>query len=163
MFPVPVRPRAFGLTRRMRSSCPVPRQPGLSPYRQAGYGDHSRAPTLAPVFLDGAHLYRQPSSSIIDRVSQSRCYRVKQLRTNSVHRPESAGTGPVVFKVARLTGAIDAYSVNASTWTNKCVRCVNCLAFSKSLLTGSPDAACLLYPPKACSSAWLEHAAKKKT
>ncbi|CAM9231416.1 unnamed protein product, partial [Ascophyllum nodosum] len=36
---------------------------------------------------------------------QSRTYRVTQLRTDSVHCRESAGTGPVVLKVVPVTGA----------------------------------------------------------
>ena len=36
---------------------------------------------------------------------QSQVYRVKQLRTDGVHRRESAGTGPVVLKVVPVTGA----------------------------------------------------------
>ena len=36
---------------------------------------------------------------------QSRVYRVTQLRTDCVHCRESVGTGPVVLKVVRVTGA----------------------------------------------------------
>ena len=36
---------------------------------------------------------------------QSRAYRVTQLRTDCVHCNESVGTGPVVLKVVRVTGA----------------------------------------------------------
>ena len=46
--------------------------------------------------------------------AQSRVYRVTQLRTDCVHCRESAGTGPVVLKVVRVTGA-----AFASPWT-KC-------------------------------------------
>ena len=35
---------------------------------------------------------------------QSRVYRVKQLRTDGVHFRASAGPGPVVLKVVRVTG-----------------------------------------------------------
>ena len=45
---------------------------------------------------------------------QSRVYRGTQLRTDGVHCRESVGTGPVVLKVARVTGA-----AFASPWT-KC-------------------------------------------
>ena len=44
---------------------------------------------------------------------QSRVYRVTQLRADGVHCRESAGTGPVVLKVVRVTGA-----AFASSWTN---------------------------------------------
>ena len=47
-------------------------------------------------------------------LGQSRVYRVTQLRTDSVHYRESAGTGPVVLKVVRGTGA-----AFASPRTNK--------------------------------------------
>ena len=36
---------------------------------------------------------------------QSRVYRVTQLRTDCVHCRESVGTGPVLLKVVRVTGA----------------------------------------------------------
>ena len=45
---------------------------------------------------------------------QSRVYRVTHLRTDCVHCRESVGTGPVVLKVVRVTGA-----AFASSWT-KC-------------------------------------------
>ena len=45
---------------------------------------------------------------------QSRVYRITQLRTDGVHCRESVGTGPVVLKVVRVTGA-----AFASPWT-KC-------------------------------------------
>ena len=45
---------------------------------------------------------------------QSRVYRVMRLRTDCVHCRESVGTGPVVLKVVRVTGA-----AFASPWT-KC-------------------------------------------
>ena len=45
---------------------------------------------------------------------QSRVYRVTQLRTDCVHCRETVGTGPVVLKVVRVTGA-----AFASPW-NKC-------------------------------------------
>ena len=55
---------------------------------------------LPPAFGDGviAHLNRQPPSD----------HHITQLRTDGVHRRESAGTGPVVVIVARVAG--DAYS-----------------------------------------------------
>ena len=37
--------------------------------------------------------------------SESRVYRVTQLRTDGVRCRESAGTGPVVLKAARATGS----------------------------------------------------------
>ena len=46
---------------------------------------------------------------------QSRVYRVMQLRTDDVHCRESVGTGPVVLKVVRVTGA-----AFASPWTKCC-------------------------------------------
>ena len=45
---------------------------------------------------------------------QSQFYRVTQMRTDGVHCRESVGTGPVVLKVVRVTGA-----AFASPWT-KC-------------------------------------------
>ena len=54
---------------------------------------------------DGAHTYRQPPSD------QSQVGWVTQLRTDGVHRLESAGSGPEVLKVAPVTGA--AFSGNS--------------------------------------------------
>ena len=53
-------------------------------------------PILAAAYI---YLYRHTQSS------QSRVYRVTQMRTDGVHCGESAGTGPVVFKVVPVTGA----------------------------------------------------------
>ena len=51
-----------------------------------------------------------PTCTIDTRVSQSGVYLVTQLRTDGVHRGESAGTGPVVLEEARVTRG--AYSGN---------------------------------------------------
>ena len=57
--------------------------------------DSSRFPRRRPfIYLNR----RTPSG-------QSRVYRVTQLRTDGVPFRESAGTGPVVLKVVRVTGA----------------------------------------------------------
>ena len=64
----------------------------------------SRVPRRRPYFFFQHHT---PSG-------QSRVYRVTQLRTDYVHCRESVGTGPVVLKVVRVTGA-----AFASSWT-KC-------------------------------------------
>ena len=60
---------------------------------------NSRARLLSHALRDGVHLYRQPPSG------QSRVDRVTQLHNDGVHRRESAGTRPIVLKVARVTGA----------------------------------------------------------
>ena len=65
------------------------------PRRDAYSRDSSRFPRRRPFI----YLNRHTSSS------QSRVYRVTQLRTDGVHCRESAGTGPVVFKVVLVTGA----------------------------------------------------------
>ena len=58
---------------------------------------------IPPAVRDGVHIiiYRQPP------LGQSRVYQVTQLRTDSVHCRESAGTGTdsVVLKVVPVTGA----------------------------------------------------------
>ena len=54
-----------------------------------------------PDFRGGVHLFRQPPSSIGSVPSLSG----HALRTDGVYRREFAGTGPAVFKVARVTGA----------------------------------------------------------
>ena len=51
---------------------------------------------------NGVHLYSKPPSG------QSKVYQVTRLRTDGVPRRESVVTGPVILKVARVTGA--AYS-----------------------------------------------------
>ena len=71
----------------------------------------SRVPLLAPASRDGIHPYRQPP------LCQPRVYRVTQLRTYVVHQQASAGTGQVVLKVVRVTGAT---SIQATRWTNFC-------------------------------------------
>ena len=58
-------------------------------------------------------IYRQSPSG------QSRVYRITQLRADSVHSEESAGTGPVVIVVVRVTGAACNTSRNSM---NKFVR-----------------------------------------
>ena len=57
--------------------------------------DSSRLPRRRPLI----HLNRHTPSS------QSRVYRVTELRTDGVHSRESAGTEPVVLKVVPVTGA----------------------------------------------------------
>ena len=57
------------------------------------------------------YLYRQPPSG------QSRVYHITQKRTDDVHCRESAGTGPVVFKVIPVT---DAAFLQVSSRTNFC-------------------------------------------
>ena len=64
----------------------------------------SRIPGQASIYF---YQHHTPSG-------QSRVYRVTQLRTDGVHCRESVGTGPVVLKVVRVTGA-----ALASPWT-KC-------------------------------------------
>ena len=86
-----------------------PSRPGVSPFivhTPAESGAYERAPPLSPAFCDidyddkGVHIYRQPP------MGQFRVYQVTQLITDGVyHRRESAGTGPVVLKVVRVTGA----------------------------------------------------------
>ncbi|CAN0478556.1 unnamed protein product [Ascophyllum nodosum] len=65
---------------------------------------------IPPEFRGGAHLFiyncHTPSG-------QSRVYRVTQLRTNGVHCPESAGTGPVNLKVVP-----NECCLGRSPWTN---------------------------------------------
>ena len=78
-------------------------------YTNAESGAYSRYSSRIPrrrpyIFASTTH---HPSG-------QSRVYRVTQLRTDCVHCRESVGTGPVVLKVVRVTGA-----AFASPWT-KC-------------------------------------------
>ena len=54
---------------------------------------------IPPSFRDGVHISHQPPSG------NPRVNRVTQLRTDGVHCRKSAGTGPVVLKVVRVTGA----------------------------------------------------------
>ena len=70
-------------------------------HAQADYCAYSR-------FLLRRHSPSIPSTAIIDSVCP-RFYPVTQMRTDGVHRRESAPTGPVVLKVARET---DSYSGN---------------------------------------------------
>ena len=77
---------------------PVPRQPAHL-HTQAESGAYLRGPSRVP---------RRRPLLICDRhtpSSQSRVYRVTQLRTDGVHCRESAGTGPVNLKVVPVTGA----------------------------------------------------------
>ena len=94
-----VRAGVFGPARRIRPSCPVSAR---SLHTHAESGVYSRAPLRPHTFRDGFHLFRQPPSG------QSRVDRVTQLRTDGVHRQESADTVPVVLKADRVTVA--AYS-----------------------------------------------------
>ena len=67
-----------------------------------------------PLSATASQPYRQPPSS------QSRVNRVTQLRTDGVPCREPAGTGPVVLKVVRVTGAalvLAAFSGVMSLWT----------------------------------------------
>ena len=77
---------------------PVQRQPAHL-HTQAESGaylrDTSRVPRRRPF------IYFKPPYAI----GSARVYRVTQLRTDGVHCRESAGTGPVVFKVVPVTGA----------------------------------------------------------
>ena len=85
------------LVSRHAFSRPVPRQPAHFPHTGliwcllTGFLPNSVA---APIYLNR----HKPSG-------QSRVYRAKQLFTDDVHCRESAGTGPVVFKVVPVTGA----------------------------------------------------------
>ena len=59
---------------------------------------------IPPEFRDGAHLF------IVNRhtpSSQSRVYRVTQLRMDAVDCLESAGTGPVNLKVVPIECCLD--------------------------------------------------------
>ena len=88
-FPVPFAPDNF--VSRDRFGLPVPRQPDAHSPRQAGSGAYPWVPLPPPAF-------RQPPSV------QSRGYPVTHLRTDDVHRQESARTGPVNLKVVPVTG-----------------------------------------------------------
>ena len=101
------------LVSRDESGCLVPSLVSLLiPYTQAEPGaysrDCSRFPRWRPFVYINCHT---PSG-------QSRVHRVVQLRTEGVHYRESAGTGPVVFKVVPVTGAAFALP-----W----IHCVFCL------------------------------------
>ena len=77
---------------------PVPRQPAHL-HTQAGSGaylrDSSRVPRRHPYIFLNRHT---PSG-------QTRVYQVTRFRTDGVHCRESAGTGPVNFKVVSRMGA----------------------------------------------------------
>ena len=61
-----------------------------------GIGNQERR---GPSAVSEKQTNRQPPSG------QSLVYQVTQLRTEGVHYRESAGIGPVVLKVVRVTGA----------------------------------------------------------
>ena len=106
---------------------PVPRKPAHL-YSQVESGDDSRDSSrfpsgVSPVSRQPAHLDIQAESGADSRDSfrfprrrpficlnrdtpsgQSPVYRVTQLRTDGVHRRESADIGPVIFKVVPVTG-----------------------------------------------------------
>ena len=85
---------------------PVPRQPGYLHTRAesgAYLRDFYRFPRRRPFI----YLNRQTPSD------QSRIYRVTQLRTDGVHCRESAGTGPVNFRVVP-----NGCCLGRSPWTN---------------------------------------------
>ena len=86
-FPVPFAPK--NLVSRDGFGSPVLRQPAHL-HTQAEYGaylrDSSRFPRRRPFIYLNRHT---PSG-------QSQDYRVTQLRTDGVHCPEFAGTGPVI-------------------------------------------------------------------
>ena len=69
-------------------------------HTQAESGVYSRVPLLPPAFRDGVYL-----DTAKPPTGQSRVNRVTQLRTHGVHRQESTGIGPVVFKVVPVTSA----------------------------------------------------------
>ena len=79
-------------------SRPVPRQPA-HPHTQAESGAYSRDSSRFPRRRPFIYLNRHTP------LGHCQVYRVTQLRTNGVHCQESAGTGPVVLKVAPVTGA----------------------------------------------------------
>ena len=68
-------------------------------HTQAESGSYSRDSSRFPRRRPFIYLNRHTPSG------QSRVYRVTQLRTDSVHCRESAGTGPVNLKVVPVTGA----------------------------------------------------------
>ena len=93
----PIRALEFDLARRVWPFRPTLAHSFSRP--QAKSGAYSQAP-LPPAFRDdddeGVHPYRQPPSG------QSRVYRVTRAIacTDGVYRRESAGTRPVVLRVA---------------------------------------------------------------
>ena len=54
---------------------------------------------------DSSRFPRRRPHSPSTAIWSARVYRVMQLRTDGVHRRESAGTGPVVLNVIQLTGS----------------------------------------------------------
>ena len=69
-------------------------------HSQIESGAYSQILLIHPVFHDGVHQYCQQPSG------QSRIHQAAQLRTDGVHRRESAGTeAAIVLYVARVTGA----------------------------------------------------------
>ena len=68
---------------------------------------------IPPEFRGGVHLL---ISNRHTPSGQSRFYRVTQLRTDGVHRRESAGTGPVNVKVVP-----NECCLGRSPWTSKYV------------------------------------------
>ena len=71
---------------------------------------------ITPAFHSGAdHLYRQSPSG------QLRVDPVTHLCTDDIHRQESAGTRPVVLKLARATDMMSIPAiVQVNPWTNQC-------------------------------------------
>ena len=93
------------LVSRGRFVRPVPGQPAHSPHSGSiwcllmGFIPLSAA---ASIYI----YYRQSASS------QCQVFRVTQLRTEGVHSRESAGTGPVVLKVAPVTNGYHRGPIN---------------------------------------------------
>ena len=69
-------------------------------HTQAESGAYSRDSSRFPSRRPFIYLNRHTPSGL------SRVYQVTQMRTDGVHRRESAGTGPVNLKVVPVTGAI---------------------------------------------------------
>ena len=98
-FPYPRSRLRINLVFRDGFASPVPRQPAHL-HTGAGSGAYSR---------DSSQFLRRRPFISLNRLtpsSQSRVYRVTQLRTDGVHFRESAGTGPVNLKVVLVTGAV---------------------------------------------------------
>ena len=75
---------------------------------------------IPPTFPDGVHSFI--SSTAIGSIPS--LYQLSQLRTDGVHCREPAGTGPVVFKVVRVTAAAFSGITNGLIFVR--------LSFSKS-------------------------------
>ena len=84
-----------------------PRVSLLILHTQVESGAYSRDSSRCPRRRPFIYLIRHTPSG------QSRAYRVTQLRTDGVHCRKSAGTGPAVLKVVRVTRA-----AFVSSWTN---------------------------------------------